>query len=229
MSQYPDDPDALKAWFRTHFDPLTGHAEPFDRARFWASTVPGVQGRRMRKPFGLRELGAAVVTAVLLVGGGFAAGRLIGHGAPVSATAATPPHAAFKAAVPATASALGAVLPPGASRIELSESVGSARRSVVITGSHDIAVLTGELARAPALGPGVYNCPAGPSPAVTDTFRFFYPSGQIVTVNWVQAGCSWLTVNQGAHARPVTAGMAGPDTFSAPSGLQTQVNLAFQR
>lgn len=124
---------------------------------------------------------------------------------------------------------LAGELPPGAHEVKLSETVGTASRHIVITAPHDIAVLTDELGRAPALGPGSYHCPAGLSPATDDVFHFIYASGRVITVNWLQDGCSWLTVARGPTSRPVSPGTAGPATFSAPTGLRSTVNLAFQR
>jgi hypothetical protein len=236
MGQDPDDLDTLKGWFQSRFDPLAGRAQPFDQKRFWASTVPGLHGRRLRRPFGRRELAAAFVSAFLLLGGGFVAGRfLVAGGQAVAGPAArAPAHAAAKQAVASTftgakPTSLASLLPPGAREVTLSETVGTASRHIVITAPHDIAVLTSELGRSPALGPGSYNCPAGVSPTTDDVFRFIYRSGRVITVNWLQDGCSWLTVAQGPRARPVSPGIAGRETFSAPSALRSAVDLAFER
>lgn len=221
--------DTLKDWFRRRFDPLTGRSRPFDRERFWSRTIPDLPDRRRAHPFGLRAVAAAAVTAVLLVGGGFLAAGLLQHGGFASSTVAGSalgkPPLHINARNP---SSLAGLLPAGASRIELTERAGTAHRSVVITGAHDIAVLTAELGRAAALGPGVYHCPAATLPETDDTFRFVYPSGQLVTVNWLQAGCSWLTAASGPKSPAVTPGVAGRDTFLAPTGLRSDVNLAFQ-
>ena len=221
--------DTLREWFRRRFDPLTGRSRPFDRERFWSRTVPALPGRRRPSRFGLRAAAAAAVTAALLVGGGFVAAGLL-HNGGIGSTAIAGPAAAAKPVHHATAAleSLAGLLPQGASRIALTERTGTAHRSIIITGAHDIAVLTSELGRAAVIGPGVYHCPAATLPETEDTFRFVYPSGQVVTVNWLQAGCSWLTAVRGSNPRAVTPGVAGRNTFLAPTGLQSEVKLAFQ-